>query len=146
MPLLFRRLTNGDYLPYLSLIRDFRNTTLTEEQFYSTLDVIVKTSDIIVIEEAGELIACGTLLYETKFIHNISTVGHIEDVCIKREHRGKQLGRQLLTYLTQLAKEKGCYKVTLYCEDSNVEFYKKCNFKCAGNQMIVDFRQHLNNV
>jgi glucosamine-phosphate N-acetyltransferase len=140
MTLLFRRLTNHDYLSYLSLIRDFRDTTFTEEQFCSTLDTIFKTSDIIVLEEAGELIACGTLIYETKFIHNISKVGHIEDVCIKKEHRGKQLGKKLITYMTQIAKENGCYKVTLYCEDCNVDFYRKCNFKCVGNQLIVDFR------
>ena len=140
MTLLFRRLTHRDYLSYLSLIRDFRDTTFTEEQFCSTLDTIFKTSDIIVLEEAGELIACGTLIYETKFIHNISKVGHIEDVCIKKEHRGKQLGKKLITYMTQIAKENGCYKVTLYCEDCNVDFYRKCNFKCVGNQLIVDFR------
>lgn len=140
MTLHFRRLTNGDYLSYLALIREFRETTFTQEQFYSTLDTIAKTSDIIVLEEGGELIACGTLLYETKLIHNISKVGHIEDVCIKKGHRGKQLGRQLITYMTELAKEKGCYKVTLYCEDDNVEFYKKCNFTCVGHQLIMDFR------
>ena len=140
MPLHFRRLQNRDYEPYLALIRDFRETTFTEEQFWSTLDTISKTSDIIVIEEGGELIACGTLLYETKMIHNISKVGHIEDVCIKREHRGKQLGKQLIAYMVELAKEKGCYKVTLYCEEGNVEFYKKCNFTDAGHQLIVDFR------
>jgi glucosamine-phosphate N-acetyltransferase len=140
MTLHFRRLTNGDYLSYLELIREFRETTFTQEQFYSTLDTMVQTSDIIVLEEDGELIACGTLLYETKLIHNISKVGHIEDVCIKREHRGKQRGKQLITYMADLAKEKGCYKVTLYCDESNVEFYKKCNFKCLGHQLTMDFR------
>ena len=140
MTLHFRRLTNGDYLSYLALIREFRETTFTQEQFYSILDTIAKTSDIIVIEEGGELIACGTLLYETKFIHNISKVGHIEDVCIKKGYRGKQLGTQLIAYMTDLAKEKGCYKVTLYCEEDNVEFYKKCNFKCVGHQLTMDFR------
>jgi glucosamine-phosphate N-acetyltransferase len=140
MPLHFRRLQNRDYLSYLELIRDFRETHFTEEQFWSTLDTIFKTSDIIVIEEDDELIACGTLFYETKFIHNISRVGHIEDVCIKKAHRGKKLGKQLIAYMVDLAKEKGCYKVTLYCEENNVEFYKKCNFTCAGQQMIVDFR------
>jgi glucosamine-phosphate N-acetyltransferase len=140
MTLHFRKLQNRDYASYLALIRDFRETTFTEEQFWSTLDTMAKTSDIIVIEEDDELIACGTLLYETKMIHNISKVGHIEDVCIKKTHRGKQLGKQLIAYMVDLAKEKGCYKVTLYCEDHNVEFYKKCNFKCVGHQLIVDFR------
>jgi predicted GNAT family N-acyltransferase len=140
MTLHSRRLTHHDYVSYLALIRDFRDTTFTEEQFCSTLDIILKTSDIIVIEENSELIACGTLIYESKFIHNISKVGHIEDVCIKKEHRGKRLGKQLISYLANLAKENECYKVTLYCEDNNVDFYRKCNFKCVGNQLIMDFR------
>jgi glucosamine-phosphate N-acetyltransferase len=140
MVLHFRTLQHSDYLSYLALIRDFRDTTFTQEQFWSTLDTMVQTSDIIVMEEDGQLIACGTLLYETKFIHNISKVGHMEDICIKKGHRGKQLGRQLITYMVDVAKEKGCYKVTLYCEEDNIEFYKKCNFKCVGQQMIVDFR------
>lgn len=138
--IMIRKLTASDYLSFLPLIRDFRDTTFTEEQFYSTLDAISQTSDIIVMEENGELIATATLFYETKFIHNISKVGHIEDVCIKKEHRGKRLGMQLITYMAQLAREKGCYKVTLYCEDYNVDFYRKCKFKCVGNQMIMDFR------
>ena len=140
MTIHFRTLQNRDYASYLALIRDFRETTFTEEQFWSTLDTIFKTSNIIVIEEDGELIACGTLLYETKFIHNISKVGHIEDVCIKKEHRGKQLGKQLIAYMVDIAKENGCYKVTLYCEEGNLEFYKKCNFTCAGHQLVRDFR------
>jgi glucosamine-phosphate N-acetyltransferase len=140
MSQLFRRLTKNDYASFLKLIRDFRDTTFTEEQFKSTLDTISKTSDIIVLEENGELIATATLIYETKFIHNISKVGHLEDVCIKLEHRGKRLGMKLITYMAALAKQKGCYKVTLYCEDCNVDFYRKCNFKCVGNQLIMDFR------
>lgn len=140
MPQLFRQLNKNDYLPFLDLIRDFRTTTFTEEQFLSTLDIISKSSDIIVIEENGELIATATIFYETKFIHNISKVGHIEDVCIKKEHRGKQLGKKLINYMIELGKIGGCYKVTLYAEDGNVEFYKKCNFKHVGNQLVVDFR------
>ena len=140
MTLQFRTLNKNDYISYLLLIRDFRDTAYTEDEFCAAFDIMSKTSDIIVLEEDGELIACGTLLYETKLIHNISKVGHIEDVCIKKTHRGKRLGKELITYMTELAREKGCYKVTLYCEDTNVDFYRKCNFKCVGNQMIVDFR------
>ena len=140
MTLHFRTLQHSDYLSYLELIRDFRETTFTQEHFYSTLDTMVQTSDIIVLEEDDELIACGTLLYETKLIHNISKVGHIEDVCIKKAHRGKKLGKQLIAYMAELAKKKGCYKVTLYCDESNVEFYKKCNFTCVGHQLTMDFR------
>lgn len=140
MTLHFRKLNKNDYISYLILLRDFRDTAYTEEEFCNAFDTISKTSDIIVLEEAGELIACGTIFYETKLIHNISKVAHIEDVCIKKEYRGKRLGKELIAYMVELAKQNGCYKVTLYCEDANVDFYRKCKFKCVGNQMIIDFR------
>lgn len=137
---IFRKVRKDDYLQFLLLLRDFRDTIFTEEQFQTTLDTISLTSDIIVIEEDGELVATATLLYETKFIHNISMVGHIEDVCIKKSHRGKGLGKQMIDYVAQLAKKKNCYKVTLDCDDSNVEFYQKCHFEKVGNQLVMDYR------
>lgn len=35
----------------------------------------------------------------------------------------------------KVAKEKGVYKVTLVCNENNVEFYKKCNLEKRGVQM-----------
>lgn len=39
--------------------------------------------------------------------------GHIEDIAISKQHQGKHLGLSLLTALSHIAKEVGCYKVCL---------------------------------
>lgn len=136
---IFRKLSVDDYHPFLELIRDFRDTTFTEDEFIYHFHKIKHNSDIYVVERDNKLIATGTIIYETKFIFNICTLAHIEDICVKVEHRNNGLGKYMLSKLIDVAKENKCYKVTLDCSDTNVAFYEKCNFEKRGNQMTVFF-------
>lgn len=86
----------------------------------------------------GKIVACSTILIEDKIIHGGSKVGHIEDVVVTKEYRGKKIGQSLIDYCVKIAKEKGCYKVILDCDSENTEFYQKCGFKVAGVCMRLD--------
>lgn len=135
--IVIRNLQLSDYDSFLRLINDFRETTFTKDQFEETLNTTRKSSDIIVFEYNGELIGTGTLIYEHKFIFNICCLGHIEDVCIKSEFRGRGLGKLIVKHLVTLAQNKKCYKVVLDCSDGNRGFYEKCAFEKRGNQMSM---------
>jgi glucosamine-phosphate N-acetyltransferase len=74
-------------------------------------------------------------MYETKFIFNISKVGHIEDICVKSQYRNKGFGKLMVKHLVDLAKNNTCYKVVLECSEENSHFYEKCNFEKRGLQM-----------
>jgi glucosamine-phosphate N-acetyltransferase len=137
--LIFRKLTINDYISFLELIRDFRDTTFTEEMFITNLNKIMYSSDIYILEYNNKLIATGTVIYETKFIFNICALAHIEDICVKMEYRNQGLGKYIVNKLVNTAKENKCYKITLDCADTNVAFYEKCNFEKRGNQMTVFF-------
>jgi glucosamine-phosphate N-acetyltransferase len=139
--IVFRKVTPQDYIAYQSIINDFRETSFTETQFQETLRYCDAYSDIMVLEYKNRLIATATIVYERKFIFNICTLAHIEDVCVTPDFRKYGLGKLLVTKLVEMAKEKGCYKVTLDCADHNVDFYTKCNFEKRGNQMTIYFRQ-----
>lgn len=130
-----RKLNESDYLCFLNLIKDFRETTFNEEDFKSNLREIEKNGNIWVVEANGELLSTATIMYETKFIFNICKAAHIEDVCTKIEHRGKGYGKQLITYLINEARRKECYKVNLVCSKDTTYFYKKCNFEERGVHM-----------
>ena len=67
----FRMLSKNDYEQYFQLINEFRSTNYTKEQFVHFLEEDNKHIHIWVIEVNNELIASGTILYETKLIHNI---------------------------------------------------------------------------
>ena len=130
-----RHLTKGDYEAYLPLINEFRPTVFSRAQFESVLDYIGQVGEIWIGTLGDQIVATATILYERKLIFNISTVAHIEDVCVSESQRKKGFGKQLIHHLFEMARSKDCYKVTLDCVDSNVPFYTSCGLQRRGNQM-----------
>ena len=118
-----RELQETDYVEYLRLINIFRETFFTEEQFIEMLKIMKTNSIIIVLELENRLIGTGTILFENKFIHNISKIAHIEDICIDTEFRGKGYGTLLVNHLIEYSKKNGSCKVTLYCKEHLEKFY-----------------------
>lgn len=135
----FRKVQPFDYDQYLSLINDFRTTTFTQSEFEQSLDIISKSSDIIILIVDNQIIGTATIIYEHKLIFNRCILCHIEDVCIKKEFRLKKYGSQLIEYCVQLCKKNGAYKVSLNCSNENVAFYQSCSFDKRGNQMTILF-------
>jgi glucosamine-phosphate N-acetyltransferase len=131
----FRKLNEMDYNNYIVMINEFRNTTFTYEQYIETLKYMNNFSEIWVVEYESDIIATGTIIYEKKFIYNNGYLGHIEDICVKNNYRKNGIGKILIKYLMNIAKEKGCYKVTLDCNQENVDFYIKCGLEKRGFQM-----------
>ena len=84
-----------------------------------------------------EIIASGTIFIEPKIIRGGRCVGHIEDIVVDNKVRGKRIGVDLIKELVKIAKEKRCYRVTLFCDESLVNFYDKNGFGVSGTAMKV---------
>ncbi|KAG5513833.1 hypothetical protein PMAC_000871 [Pneumocystis sp. 'macacae'] len=119
---------------------------LNKQDFEARFDLIQssfpKSYFIVVIEDTvtNEIIACGTVFIEYKFLKSVSKAAHIEDVVVAKSYRGKNLGKLLIEMLCKIAKIEKCYKIVLNCKENNVEFYTKCNFKAAG----IEMKQYVN--
>lgn len=133
--MIIRKLSELDYNNYLELIRDFRDTFFTEDDFKNVLEKIKVNSDIWVIEIDKKLICTATIIYETKFIFNICKSAHIEDVCTKKEYRGMKYGKKMIEHLISEAKKNDCYKINLVCNKDTTNFYKSCGLEERGVQM-----------
>ena len=92
---------------------------------------------IIVIFDVSKklVIGSGSLVIEKKFVRQLGTCGHIEDIVVREGYRGKNLGLRLIEVLKKLAVVNNCYKVILDCSEKNVPFYEKCEFKRKEVQM-----------
>jgi len=130
-------LSKDDYEKYLQLINEFRPTNYTKEQFIYFLEENNKNINIWTIEINNELIASGTILYETKLIHNISLYAHIEDIIVSSKYRKNGYGLILLNELVNVCKKNKCYKILLDCQEELITFYKKPGFKKNGYQMVI---------
>lgn len=54
---------------------------------------------------------------------------YIDDLCVDENLRGKHIGKELYEAAVKLAKDNGCYNLTLNvwsCNESALRFYKKC--------------------
>ena len=80
----------------------------------------------------------GTILIEKKLIHNCGCVGHIEDVVVHENYRNINVGKALIEYMINIAKERQVYKVILNCNEGNADFYRKCGFHKNNLQMRID--------
>ena len=136
MTYIFRTLQESDYEKYLSLINELRKTIYNKEQFIYFLNNN-KNIHIIVIEKNNELIASGTILYETKLIHDISLYAHIEDIIVSSKYRKNGYGAILLQELLEICKGTNCYHIFLDCQDELIKFYEKVGFKKNGFQMVI---------
>jgi glucosamine-phosphate N-acetyltransferase len=94
----------------------------------------------VVAVEGDQVIGTATLILEHKFLHRGGTIGHIEDVAVHPKHEGKGVGRAVVSFLVDVARQSGCYKVILSCNDQNLAFYQKLGFRRHDNGMRIDLK------
>jgi glucosamine-phosphate N-acetyltransferase len=92
----------------------------------------------LVAEIDGAIVGTASLIIELKFIHRGGKVGHVEDVGVHSEHAGKGIGTELVRRLTEIAAERGCYKVILNCQDRLLPFYGRIGYRRHDNGMRHD--------
>ena len=68
---------------------------------------------LVVLDGSNKIVGTGALVVERKFIHNLGSVGHIEDIAVARDQQGKKLGLRIIQALDFVAEKVGCYKVSL---------------------------------
>ena len=138
-------------------IRELQKKDL-QNGFLTTLDSLKQTSNmdknraeevfetinsnpnhiIAIAELDGKVVGTTTLLIEPKFIHDGGLVGHIEDVVVEKKFQGQKIGNEIVKFLLEVAKNRGCYKTILNCTDDVKEFYEKNGFKHTANELRFD--------
>lgn len=91
------------------------------------------SSNAIVGLYKNKIIAYGSIVIENKIRGEIA--GHIEDIVVDKDMRGKNIGINLINELINVAQKKECYRVTLLCDESLTNFYYKNGFKTNGIAM-----------
>lgn len=140
-----RKLEENDYdLGYLTVLSNLTKIGDISKQKWSEQyqEIISNPSiEIWVIQDTikNEIVGTATLLIEPKFIHQCGRVGHIEDVVLAKQTHGTGLGKKIVTFLVDIAKQRGCYKVILDCSEQTAGFYEKCGFTTKGKQMGLYF-------
>lgn len=104
---------------------------------YSNAELTVLLSDenrpiLVSVDEHDNVMGYCFCIYQQhkndSVLTDIKTL-YIDDLCVDETLRGKHIGKQLYEAAVKLAKETGCYNVTLNvwsCNPSALRFYESC--------------------
>ena len=129
---------------YIQLIKQLSDTiTHNSDDFIKNLSLINNSGIIYVAyvnlptSDDFIIVASGTCFLEPKIIHNFMNVGHIEDIVVDINYRGKGIVHNILNYLKNYAVSNNCYKVILDCHQDLVTIYSKSDYVKKGVQMAI---------
>ncbi len=124
--MIFREFTYNDKGDVLSILKEVWEIDDIDD---IVLEDFANNDNLLyVVETNGQVVGCITLHLQKKLIRNGGIAAILEEVVVKEEHRGKEIGKFMVTNAVEEAKKLGCYKVVLSCYPNRVFFYERCGF------------------
>lgn len=85
---------------------------------------------------------CQLKIYDGEGVHTAMRTLYVDDICVEESARGQHVGTEIFAAVRQLAKELGCYNVTLNvweCNPPAMAFYRSLGMTpyCTGMELIL---------
>ncbi len=109
-------------------------------------EILASDRDLLVVGVSdGEVVACLQLTFVRYLTYGGRERAMIEYVRVGAGHQGRGLGRQLMAWAIERARERGCHLVQLTTdrrrEDAH-RFYEDLGFRPTHLGMKLDLREH----
>ncbi len=90
-----------------------------------------RADHITVCDENDTLIGVGRLHF------NSAAEAQIRFMAVDEHHRGRGVGKMILTELERIARDKGAESIVLNARDEAIAFYKKMGYEEAGQSHVL---------
>lgn len=97
-----------------------------------------RDAHLFVARDENKVYGAITVFIEQKLIHDGGLVAHIEDVATRKGYEGNGIASKIMNEIISYTKDRGCYKIVLFCKDDLIPFYERFNMKKAENQMRLN--------
>jgi predicted N-acetyltransferase YhbS len=114
-----------------------RESHTSEAQAKQVFDEIknMRGHELLVAEENGFIVGTTVLLIVPNLSHNALPWAIIENVIVNEKYRRRGIGKLMMDYCRNRAKEAGCYKVQLLSNKKRTEaheFYKSIGYQASA--------------
>ena len=125
----FRKIQKNDLNEVFVLLNQLKQMDISSINYDKAWDNFINntSSNSVVGLFNDKIIAYGSLVVENKVRGEVA--GHIEDIVVDSDVRGKMIGVALIKELIKIANEKDCYRITLFCKENLVNFYARNGFE-----------------
>ncbi|MEV1154190.1 GNAT family N-acetyltransferase [Micromonospora chokoriensis] len=107
----------------LGKARDFTEVDEAYERAFAAIDADPR-NQLIVAEQAGELVGCLQITYIPGLGRHGSERSLIESVRVRSDRRGQGLGRDLMTWAVDQARQRGCALVQLTTDKTREDAHR----------------------
>lgn len=143
--MLIRRATNSDLEALFKLYRQLESpdTPLTRERLADTFARMRNRGGFVVwvAEDEGTVVGTFLLAILDALGDRCRAVAIVEDIVVDREQRGRGVGRAMMMFAREQARQAGCYKLTLSSNLTRSDahsFYESLGFVRHGYSFRCD--------
>ena len=131
----FRKIKKSDLNDVFVLLNQLKKIDISHLNLDHSWDKFIQnnSSNSIVGIIDNKIIAYGSIIIENKIRGEVA--GHIEDIVVDTEVRGKMIGVKLINELIEIGKKNNCYRITLFCKENLINFYSRSGFKANSVSM-----------
>ena len=131
----FRKIKKSDLNDVFVLLNQLKKIDISHLNLDHSWDKFIQnnSSNSIVGIIDNKIIAYGSIIIENKIRGEVA--GHIEDIVVDTEVRGKMIGVKLINELIEIGKKNNCYRITLFCKENLINFYSRSGFKVNSISM-----------
>lgn len=100
---------------------------------------------VLVAEDNGRIIGTCSLIIIDNLGHRGAKLAVAESVIVEQKQRGQGVGKLMMYYAMELAKDEKCYKLMLSSNKNRVmahKFYQKLGFKQHGISFAIEVDQN----
>ncbi len=125
----FRAVKRSDLKEIIVLLNQLKEIDISKINLNKAWSDFISnsSSNSIVGIYNNKVVAYGSLVVENKIRGEVA--GHIEDIVVDSNIRGKMIGVALIKELIKIGEIKGCYRITLFCKETLVKFYSRNGFE-----------------
>ena len=125
----FRKIERKDLEQVFTLLNQLKQidtSSIDKDEAWNNFKENTGSNSIVGIYKR-KVVAYGSVVIENKVRGEVA--GHIEDIVVDSDVRGRLIGVSLIKELIKVAKIKGCYRITLFCKEKLVNFYARNGFE-----------------
>ena len=132
---IFRKVIKEDLdrvFKILNQLKELSIESIDKESAWNSFNENKSTKSIVGVLD-NEIVAYGSIVIENKIRGEVA--GHIEDIVVDKNYRGRFIGENLIKELINIGKKNSCYRITLFCKENLENFYSRQGFKKSSINM-----------
>ena len=132
---IFREVTKDDLDSIFNILNQLKKInirSINKELAWKSFNENKSTKSIVGILDK-KIVSYGSIVIENKIRGEVA--GHIEDIVVDKNYRGRFIGDNLIKELINIAEKYNCYRITLFCKEHLKNFYSRQGFKKTSINM-----------